>query len=199
MGRKKNHSKDELVDKAMHLFRAHGFAGTSADVLVERIGVSRYSLYSEFGNKQGLFDAALKRYNEEVIGRAFGPLEQSDAGLDEIRVLLDFYGTAGDGPASGRGCLLCNTAVEFGPDDPTGAGFVQLYFARLSGAFGNALDNAKKQGRLHRSFDTGKEADFLTSVVLGLFVMIRAKAPGSIIENASRVARERLVAVAVAA
>ena len=196
MGRKKTHSKDELLAKAMEIFREHGFAGTTADMLVERIGVSRYSLYSDFGNMQGLFEAALERYNDEIIDRRFGPLERPNAGLDEIRQLLDFYGAAGDGPASGQGCLLCNTAVEFGPNDPTGSAAIRRYFERLTGAFHNALSNAQKRRHLASNLDTAKEADLLTSVVLGLFVMIRAKAPSPTIERAAATAKERVEAIA---
>lgn len=196
MGRRKTHNRDELLAKAMGIFREHGFAGTSADMLVERIGVSRYSLYAEFGSMQGLFEEALERYNDEVIDLRFGPLERPDAGLQQILALLDFYGSAGDGPAAGLGCLLCNTAVEFGAGDPTGSGAVQRYFARLSGAFRNALGNAQKQGQLTADIDTRKEADLLTSVVLGLFVMIRAKAPAATIEGAASTARKRVEALA---
>ncbi len=197
MGRKKTHGRDELLAKAMEIFREHGFAGTSADMLVQRIGVSRYSLYSEFGNLKGLFEAALERYNDEIIDLRFGPLEHADAGLGEIRAVLDFYGSASDGPAAGKGCLLCNTAVEFGPDDPTGSGAIKRYFERLSGAFHNALSNAQRQGHLPGAVDTRKEADLLTSVVLGLFVMIRAKTPSKSIEHAAASAKERVDAMAV--
>ena len=192
MGRKKTLSKEELLAKAMEVFRDHGFAGTTADMLVERIGVSRYSLYSDFGNMQGLFEAALERYNDEIIDLRFGPLERPEAGLDEVLAVLDFYGKAGDGPAVGRGCLLCNTAVEFGPEDSIGSSAVQRYFHRLSGAFRNALKNARLQGRIQTTTDTDSEADLLTSVVLGLFVLIRAKAPAAMIRQAAETATVRI-------
>ena len=195
MGRKKSYDRDVLVGKAMELFRDHGFAGTSAEMLVEGLGVNRYSLYAEFGSKQGLFDAALQRYDQEVLGQRFGPLEAPGAGIDEVRALLEFFGAAGRGPASGRGCLLCNTAVEFGPEDPSGAGFVQRYFERLSKAFHAALRNARDQGELRRSVDPREEAGFFTASVLGLFVMVRAKAPPTVIERAARVAIEHLEAL----
>ena len=143
MGRKKNYDRDTLIEKAMELFRDHGFAGTSTQMLVEGLGVNRFSLYAEFGNKQGLFEAALERYNKDVIERRFGPLEAPTAGIEEIRALLEFYGSAGKGSASGRGCLLCNTAVEFGPVDPTGAEYIQRYFSYLSKAFYKALNNSR--------------------------------------------------------
>ena len=195
MGRRKSYDRDVLVGKAMEIFRDHGFAGTSAEMLAEGLGVNRYSIYAEFGSKQALFDTALQRYNEEVVGRNFGALEAPGAGIDEVRALLDFYGSAGKGAASGRGCLLCNTAVEFGPDDPGGAGFVQRYFDRLSGAFCAALDNARDKGKLHQSVDPSKEAAFFTASVLGLFVMLRAKASPTIIERTAQVAIEHLEAL----
>jgi len=192
MGRKKSYIREELVGKAIEIFRDYGFAGTSAELLVKGLGVNRYSLYAEFGSKQGLFDAALQRYDEEVVGRNFGPLEAPGAGIAEVRALLQFFGTADKSPAWGRGCLLCNTAVEFGPDDPSGGGFIQRYFARLSKAFNAALGNAHKNGELKRSVDPGEEAGFFTASVLGMFVMLRAKAPQSIIKRAARVAIEHL-------
>jgi len=192
MGRKKTHSREEILAKAMEVFRETGFAGTTAEMLVERIGVSRYSLYSDFENLQGLFEAALERYNDEIIDARFGPLELPQAGLREIAGLLEFYGAAGEGPASGKGCLLCNTAVEFGPNDPTGSQATERYFKRLGGAFKNALSNDQAAGAIPSCIDVEEEADLLTSVVLGLFVMIRAKAPNRSIENAANIAKERV-------
>jgi len=192
MGRKKSYDRDVLIGKAMEIFRDHGFAGTSAAMLVEGLGVNRYSLYAEFGSKQALFDMALQSYDEEVVERNFGPLDVPGAGVDEVRALLEFFGSASDGPASGRGCLLCNTAVEFGPKDPSGAGFVQRYFERLSNAFLTALDNAHGKGELRHAVDPRAEASFFTASVLGLFVMLRAKAPPTVIEGAARAAIEHL-------
>jgi TetR/AcrR family transcriptional repressor of nem operon len=195
MGRKKTYDRDVLIRRAMEMFRDHGFAGTSTQMLTEGLGVNRFSLYAEFGSKQALFDAALQRYDEEVIQRNFGPLEAPGAGIAEVRALLEFFGSAAEGPASGRGCLLCNTAVEFGPDDPSGAGFVQRYFERLSKAFHSALDNAHGKGELRASVDPREEAGFFTASVLGLFVMLRAKAPPTVIRNAARVAVDHLEAL----
>ncbi|MEG3619903.1 TetR/AcrR family transcriptional regulator [Magnetovibrio sp. PR-2] len=192
MGRKKKYDRDQLVAQALELFRDHGFAGTSAEMLVEALGVNRYSLYAEFGSKQELFDIVLQRYDDQVVDRNFGPLEKPGAGIDEIKTLLAFFGSAEDSPALGRGCLLCNTAVEFGPEDPSGAGFVQRYFTRLSNAFRCALDHAQKLGELNKGVIPRQEADFLTASVLGLFVMLRAKAPSTVIRAAALAATQHL-------
>ena len=195
MGRRKSYDRDVLLGKAMEVFRDHGFAGTSAEMLVEELGVNRFSLYAEFGSKQGLFDAVLQRYDDEVVERNFGPLEEPGAGVDEIRALLEFFGGARKSPAWGRGCLLCNTAVEFGPEDPSGAGFIQRYFDRVSSSFLSALENARNNGELCNSVIPEKEAGFFTASVLGMFVMLRAKAPVPVIQGAAQVAIEHLESI----
>ena len=192
MGRKKNYNRDMLIDKAMEIFRDHGFAGTSTQMLVEELGINRFSLYAEFENKQKLFDATLERYDQKVVERNFGPLEAPDAGIEEIRSLLEFFASAINGPTAGRGCLLCNTAVEFGPEYPSGAGFVQKYFERLSKAFYKALTNSHNNGVLLNSVSLREEADFFTASTLGLFVMIRAKAPPAMLRNAAKMAIKHL-------
>jgi len=192
MGRRKKYDRDTLIEKAMEIFRDHGFAGSSTQMLVEGLGVNRFSLYAEFKNKQKLFAIALERYNQNVVERNFGPLEAPYAGIEEIRSLFEYLASAINGPATGRGCLLCNTAVEFGPEDPGGAGFVQQYFERLSKAFYQALNNTYSNGGLQSSVSPREEADFFTASTLGLFVMIRAKAPPAIITNAAKTAVEHL-------
>lgn len=188
MGRKKHYNRDELIKKATAIFREHGFAGTSSQMLVDGLGVNRFSLYAEFENKQALFDAALEYYNNTAVERNFGPLETPTAKIKEIRILLEFFASASKGPSSGRGCLLCNTAVEFGPTDPNGSEFVQRYFKRISKAFYKALSNSRNKGLLRDTVTLKKEADFFTATTLGLFVMIRAKAPKKVIENAAKMA-----------
>jgi TetR/AcrR family transcriptional repressor of nem operon len=195
MGRRKTYDRDVLVSKSMEIFRDHGFAGTSTQMLVEGLGVNRYSLYAEFGSKQALFDAALERYDDEVVERNFGPLEAPDAGTAQIVALFEFFANASTGPAAGRGCLLCNTAVELGPADPSGAEFVKRYFERISRSFTKALHNARETGELRPSVDVPEEASFFTAAVLGLFVMIRAVAPARVVNSASRVALQHLDAL----
>jgi hypothetical protein len=74
---------------------------------------------------------------------------------------------------------------------------VKRYFKRLSSAFRCALSNALDAGELRPSVDVRKEADFFTSAVLGLFVMLRAEAPAAAIRHASEASLEHLAALCV--
>ncbi|MDH3295884.1 MAG: TetR/AcrR family transcriptional regulator [Acidimicrobiia bacterium] len=192
MGRTKTYNRDDLIDRAMGMFRRHGYVGTSTQMLVEGLNVNRYSIYAEFGDKQTLFDAALERYEQTVIRPRFDALEQPESGLADIRALFEFYAAAADGPVSGQGCLLCNTAVELGPSDPSGAGFVARYFQRLSRGFEVALGNSCERGELDPSVDVEAQAHGLTAAVLGMFVMLRAAAPAAMVANAAAAAIDQL-------
>ena len=82
------------------------------------LGINRKSMYAEFGSKQQLFEATLEHYNRKHLTRVLAPLEATDASLDTIRQAFYGYASAIEGPFRGRGCLMCNTAVERGAVDP---------------------------------------------------------------------------------
>ena len=99
MPRTKSYDRNTVIEKAIDLFQRHGFAVASSQMLVETLGISRFSLYAEFESKQKLFEIALERYNQTTVERNFSPLETPEAGLSEIRNLFRFFAQAID-------CLL---------------------------------------------------------------------------------------------
>lgn len=62
MGRKKNFSREGVLDKALPVFWTHGFADTSLQDLETATGVNKSGLYSEFKDKEDLFLASLEHY-----------------------------------------------------------------------------------------------------------------------------------------
>lgn len=73
-------SADPVLDAAIAAFARHGYAGTSIQMLVDACGRSRSSLYGTYGDKAGLFAAALERY---VRNDPLGP----PSSLDRPRLL----------------------------------------------------------------------------------------------------------------
>ena len=177
MGRTKQYDRTELLDRAVELFRNQGFHGTSTAELVAELGVNRKSMYAEFGSKQGLFEAALERYDEKHLTGVLGPIEAPDAGVDTIRRAFAGYASASEGWFRGRGCLMCNTAVERAALDPASGRFAAAYLDRINRAFRNALDNARRSGDLDENTDIDDLAAFLTTALIGVAASIRAEAP----------------------
>lgn len=192
MGRQKQYDRDDLLDRAIELFRTSGFNGTSTADLVAALGVNRKSMYAEFGSKQGLFDAALERYNRVHLTRVIGHLEGPDAGGDSIRRAFAGYAAASRGRFQGKGCLMCNTAVERSTRDPQSGPFVQAYFDRLTRAFGNALGNAQRAGELSPTAELDGLAAYFTMALIGVAACVRAAASPAMVEAACRVATDVL-------
>ena len=59
--------REKVLDKAIGLFWQHGFSASSMQQVVRATGLNPGSIYLAFGNKEGLFRAALERYAEKAL------------------------------------------------------------------------------------------------------------------------------------
>ena len=64
MARHKAFNREEVLDRAIEVFWAHGYEATSIQELVDSMGINRGSLYDTFGDKHRLFLEALDRYEQ---------------------------------------------------------------------------------------------------------------------------------------
>ena len=192
MARPKQYDRTELLDRSVELFRRQGYNGTSTAELVEELGLNRKSMYAEFGSKQGLFEATLEHYDGRHLTRVLAPLEAPDAGVDAIRQAFTNYAAASEGWFNGRGCLLCNTAVERAALDPASGRFVADYFDRLNRAFRNALENGRASGDIDEAADLDDLSAYFTMALIGVAASIRAEAPSAHVHAACRVATSML-------
>ncbi|HOV96406.1 MAG TPA: helix-turn-helix domain-containing protein, partial [Thermomonas sp.] len=65
-GRPKDMAKRAaILEAASKLFVQHGFSGVSMDQIAAEAGVSKLTVYSHFGDKDGLFIAAVRAHCEQ--------------------------------------------------------------------------------------------------------------------------------------
>ncbi len=192
MGRPKSYDRDEILEKAMELFWLHGFHATSTQALVEHMKVNRYSLYAEFGSKQRLYEAALARYDEKVVTRHFGALEAENAGLPEVRAVVESFMAAAGGPGAAYGCFLCNCATERAPHDSSSRQFVDDYVGRMTAAFERVLGNAQRARAIGPDVDVAIEGRFFVAIMLGFFVLLRSQTDPAVVRSACSAALEHL-------
>lgn len=176
MGRPKQYDRNDLLDKAIGLFWRQGFSATTTAELVDALGVNRKSMYAEFGSKQGLFEAALERYDDQQLSMVLRHLEAEGAGRAAIERCFEGYARAGRGGMRGRGCLLANTAVERAALDPGARKHVAAYLDRFRRGFTGALQTAEAAGDLAPGQDIPALADFLTMSMVGVAALVRAEA-----------------------
>lgn len=140
MPRPDSYAPEDLQDRALSQFWAHGFEGTSMDDLVRTTGVSRHGIYKTFGGKRALFLACFDRYQDTVVTPAFARVEGDGSSLEDVRRYfhhqIDLAETSG---LPGPGCFVGNSATETAPHDTAVLACVAQHNARLKVGFANAL------------------------------------------------------------
>src|SRR5271163_1198708 len=117
MGRPKNFSREEVLEKATPVFWKHGFSDTSLQELERATGVNKSGLYSEFRDKEDLFVACLQHYLEGQEKRGF--LTKEPLGWKNVEAFLK-HGPLNKGEQ--QGCFSVNSMREFAilPDEAYG-------------------------------------------------------------------------------
>jgi len=170
--RPKTFDESEALESAMLQFWESGFEGSSMQDLVDRMGISRQSLYDTYGNKRELFEASLTRYRDEVIQPRIDQLDDpSTRPLDAIGGYLAAIAEgAGNMPL---GCLVVRTATEISPRDAVIGRMLDECVRDVRAALIRALERGQACG----DFDRGRSAEDLAGTVIamgmGLHVMRR--------------------------
>src|SRR5258708_6228874 len=70
----------EILEAAALAFFEQGYAATSIDAIIERVGGSKRNIYNEFGSKQGLFTAMVSEIADSALSSL--DLEKFDGDLE---------------------------------------------------------------------------------------------------------------------
>lgn len=108
---------EQALDRAVDLFWSKGYHHTSAQDLVDRLGLNRSSIYNTFGGKREFFLVALKRYRDRESAELISFLGTAPATVASIRTLLTNVQQASTANKTRMGCLMVNTAVELGASE----------------------------------------------------------------------------------
>jgi TetR/AcrR family transcriptional repressor of nem operon len=191
MPRAKEFDEAEVLDQALELFRARGFKHTSFSDLVEELGVSRQSLYDTYGDKQTLYQTALRRYLDRAIDRFRRQLEDP---APIRQVLAGFFdGLVAMGCDGGHaGCFMVNSMVELSPHDADTRALAQTHAREIEGLFVSRLSAAQRKGEIAKSKDPVALARFFYHTTLGLSVAARALGDKESIRESARLALQAL-------
>lgn len=152
-------------------FRQHGYEGTSIQDLVEATGVGRGSLYAAFGNKEGLYLAAVDRYREQYVTPLIELLHDGSTAREVVREVLvaRIDDIVRDG--SRLACLIVSAAMERVGDDPETARRVRTTTNSLEDALTEVIAAGQAAGELDGQRDARDLARFVVTMMQGLRVM----------------------------
>lgn len=186
MTRIREFDESEVLDRAMGLFWARGYARTSFSNLVEGVGVSRQSLYDTYGDKQALFQAALKRYLNRACDNVRRKLEAPGPIRSVIAETLNSLATGAC--TENAGCFMVNSMIELTPHDPDTRALAQSYARSIEGLFTSRLSAAQRVGEVSNDKDPVVLGRYFFQTILGIAVAARAFGDRDSIQQANHLA-----------
>ena len=171
----KSFDEDAVLGRAMEAFWARGYAGTSMQDLVARMGVGRASIYATYGNKRSLFIKALKRYD---CRHRRDWTERLAAGHSPRGAILAAFREVVDSVLTQRrrdGCLLVNTALDLSPHDPEVAGIVADGLESVERFFRGRIAAGQRTGEIPAGVSPEETARALLALFVGLRVFGRSR------------------------
>lgn len=187
MGRRREFDEAEVVEKAMHAFWKNGWRDTTPQRLVEATGLSRSSLYATFGDKKGLFLAALDLYVEEQRSFLRQLLEDGTLrhGLERLyELMVNNMGPDGEGMT----CLVVSSLLEIPTEDDETIERVARGQAQMTAVYEARFQRAIDEGELDGSRTAGELARFVAIVNNGIQVAARAEAGEDELRSISQMA-----------
>jgi len=172
MGRPKEFERDIALDGAIVVFCDHGYEGTSTDALLDRMGISRQSLYDTFGDKRRLYLEALQRYVEDSVANQIATLNAPSSPLRGIEAVLLAMASKAT-VAGATGCLGIGATCEFGQSDAEVSGLLGRSGKRLSAALERRLAEARTKGEIGKEIDPRAAAQFVKATIVGMKVAAR--------------------------
>lgn len=173
MGRTREFEDETVLDRASELFWRRGYEVVTIQELESATGLGRGSLYNAFGDKEGLFLAALDRYLAKFGSAPLRHLAERDVAKG-IRLMLDAIIERMSNPANPRGCLLTNTSLAFG----TGSSRIDDYVAgkikTMESLLEDAIVRARDERQAPADIDPKSLARFYCAVAQSLGVMHKA-------------------------
>jgi AcrR family transcriptional regulator len=171
MVRSRAYDEAEVLAGAMHAFRRKGYAGVSIPELETATGLSAGSIYNSFRDKRGIFLAAFDRYLQAVLERRIVEFASPERGLSGMRQL--FLSLLREPDGGTFGCLITNSAIEFGADRDIAEATFLKGFSILERLFRERLTAAKLSGVLRTGANPKAEAARLLALYQGTLVLIR--------------------------
>jgi AcrR family transcriptional regulator len=150
--------RQRLLDTAADLFYQQGIRAVNVDLVSKEAGVSKRTLYQQFGSKDQLIAQSLDAHGIAILG-LYIPAEDPDVPARE-QILAVFDGLSGwTASETFRGCPFVNTATELADPGHPARRIARDYKLRLREYFarqatrGQAADPQRLADQLLVVFD----------------------------------------------
>ena len=169
MARHLEFERTEAVALAADAFWQEGYAALTAIEVAGAMGLAKSSLYNTFGSKKDLFIEAMDHYAGSQRAKVVALSKNEDV----IGLLRQMLLEAASDNCAGRGCLLVNTAAEFGSRDEEVRHHVKAGFDGMRDAFAFLIRAGQGIGNINPDVHPQNYAVILVAGIAGLRVLAK--------------------------
>ena len=173
-GRPKQFDRGTALSKALNLFWRHGYEATSLADLVEATGAKAPTLYAEFGNKEGLFRAAVEHYLKNFYEKSSCLLSRTDLSVEDtvgryLRAIVELF-TDCDTPS---GCFMISASSGMSSSSADIAEMLRARHLSQERTMFEYFEKKKESGDLTAVTDSALLAKYLACTIQGFSVQAR--------------------------
>lgn len=183
MARPRAFDEQTVLDAASDIFWTKGYEATSTRELTARTGLTPSSIYAAFGDKRGLFRAALDHYLVRLREK-IAALETSVAPGQGITGFFEDIIERSLGDALHRGCMLVNSALEASPQDMEFRGAIAHELELIEDFFRSRFIAGQECGDISSAHSADDAARQLLAVLLGVRVLARVRPEKAVLVGA---------------
>ncbi|MBT2291386.1 TetR/AcrR family transcriptional regulator [Paenibacillus albidus] len=187
MGRIREFDEEKVLEAAMQLFWEKGYEATSLSDLTSRMGIQRPSIYSAFGGKKELFEAALRKYTNTRASHIRAQLQSNPSVKEAFRAFFESVVDDEYAENPRKGCFCINTMVELAPHDEKFEILTREHQMYLSVIFQETIERGIESGELKIEGNPKAVAQALLLSLIGLTVMLKSRPERSFVDNSLEV------------
>jgi TetR/AcrR family transcriptional regulator, transcriptional repressor for nem operon len=184
-------SKTRLLDAALHVIRAKGYAATTVDDICHQAGVTKGSFFHHFKSKNELALAAAGHFSEIAEGLfAAAPYHTAQDPLERVLAYVDFRAAILTGELADYTCLLGTLVQETYATHPDIRAACDRGMSAHIAALTRDIDAAKQCYAPTASWSAESVGYFIQAVLQGSFIFAKAKqSPAVVRENLAHLRR----------
>ncbi|MCY8938654.1 TetR/AcrR family transcriptional regulator [Peribacillus frigoritolerans] len=183
MVRQREFDEEKALDDAMLLFWEKGYKATSLSDLTAKMGIQRPSLYSAFGDKEKLFEAALRKYTKLHASHIRKKLQNNLSVKEAFHTFFEDLVEEEYKESPNKGCFCINTMVELAPHDEKFEILTREHQMYLSIIFQETIVRGIRSGELESSLNAKVLAQTLVVSLIGLTVLMKSRPERSFVEK----------------
>ncbi|MCK1995156.1 TetR/AcrR family transcriptional regulator [Peribacillus muralis] len=183
MVRQRGFDEEKALDDAMLLFWEKGYKATSLSDLTAKMGIQRPSLYSAFGDKEELFEAALRKYTKLHASQIRAKLQNTLSVKEAFHTFFKDLVEEEYKEIPNKGCFCINTMVELAPHDEKFEILTREHQMYLSIIFQETIVRGIRSGELESSLNAKALAQTLVVSLIGLTVLMKSRPERSFLDH----------------